>query len=142
MLRQASDANKVKLIVNPDVFTLGIGKKKQRIYEKYAGILKEIVELIKVSEIKLSHRYSALAKTINYEMKAVGDLAREIHEEEDLLKLGFYEGHTRTIVPEKYKEDLSFFFKEELYIKKFLKFWQYVCVFKAEVQEIGSLTLF
>ena len=40
MLRQAANANKVKLVVDPTIFTEGIGAKKQKVYQKYAGILK------------------------------------------------------------------------------------------------------
>lgn len=42
MLRKAANANKAKLIVDPQIFTIGVIDKKYKIYYKYMFIVKEI----------------------------------------------------------------------------------------------------
>jgi len=49
MLRKAANANKAKLFVDPQVFSVGVVEKKYKIYHKYMFIVKEIAEVIKLT---------------------------------------------------------------------------------------------
>lgn len=56
-------------MVDPFVFLRGVKEKKTKILVKYNKILKEIIELMKVNELKNAMKLSVLSKNIALEMK-------------------------------------------------------------------------
>lgn len=64
MLRKAANANRAKLVVDPQIFTIGVIDKKYKIYYKYMFIVKEIAEVIKVAEVAHWDRYAMMTKNI------------------------------------------------------------------------------
>lgn len=69
MLRIAANANKAKLIVDPQIFSNGIVEKKHKIYYKYMFLVKEILEIVRLSEIAQWDRYAVLTKNIHTDLR-------------------------------------------------------------------------
>lgn len=82
MLRMAANANKAKLVVNPDMFSNGVVQKKYKVYHKYMLLIKEILEIIKISEISQCDKYAALTKHIHGDLKQIAEIAQNIQQEE------------------------------------------------------------
>jgi hypothetical protein len=61
LIRTAAVENKKRVSVDPYTFMKGVKDKKGRIFQKYNRILKEIVELMKVGELKSAMKLSHMA---------------------------------------------------------------------------------
>jgi hypothetical protein len=63
-LRQKSFENKKKVTLDPEKFIKDINQTKVSTYHRYFRILKDIIELMKVTEAKKINRFSMLAAAI------------------------------------------------------------------------------
>lgn len=70
-IRSAALENKKKVVVDPYSFLKGVKDKKAKIFVKYNKMLKEIIELMKVNELKNSLRLSVTSDSIAQEMKEI-----------------------------------------------------------------------
>lgn len=70
-IRAAALENKKKINVDPYTFLKGVKEKKGKIFIKYNKMLKEIIELMKVSELKNAMKLSVMADGIAQEMKEI-----------------------------------------------------------------------
>jgi hypothetical protein len=61
ILRNASFENKKKINVDPSIFMKGIKDKKTVILQKYQKILKDIIDLMKVSDLKNCNKFSVIS---------------------------------------------------------------------------------
>jgi uncharacterized protein YdcH (DUF465 family) len=136
-IRASAAENKQKTAVDPFMFLKGVKDKRAKIFAKYNKILKEIIELMKVNDLKNAMRLSALAKNIAHEMKEISIAADEIVKEETLLELEYAPIEAEKIDENRvYRTDLTFFYKEERFLKKYLHFWSYVAKLRTVVDSI------
>mgnify|MGYP006897437407 CR=1 FL=1 len=91
-IRAAATENKKRVTVDPYTFIRGVKEKKGKIFLKYNKILKEIIEMMKVGELKHANKLSVMAEAIASEMKEICTFVEEIVREEVLLELEFYPG--------------------------------------------------
>ena len=99
---------------------------KTKIFSKYNRILKEIVEVLKMSEIKNVLKVNVMAKNLYQEMRDISKLVDGVVREEDLLELGYAPASEEIEPGVAYRSDLTFFHKEQKMIQKYHLFWEYV----------------
>ena len=70
-LRNAADANKALLIVDPMTFSKGVADKKNLVYERYSKILREITKLIKVNELHSWDKHYSISYNLYSELTEI-----------------------------------------------------------------------
>ena len=77
-LRNIALENQKKVLLDPEMFIKGIEEKKFNIYQKYFKILKDVIELMKVVDLKKVNRYNMISESVEVELVDICSIVKMI----------------------------------------------------------------